>query len=34
MYKQNIPFVEKYRPTNFADIILDDYNKNNIRKYN
>ena len=31
----NIPFVEKYRPDNLDDIVLDEYNKtifNNILK--
>ena len=31
----NIPWIEKYRPTNFDDIVLDDTNKtilNNILK--
>jgi len=25
--KQNIPWVEKYRPTNFSDIVLDPMNR-------
>ena len=28
------PWVEKYRPNTFDDIVLDPLNKSNFRKYN